>query len=300
MASTYRYSSSLASQPGDPAGRRWFVKEYLDETVEALDLRAELLARAAYASGGVAVGPSSVSLDAATATIEGPIVAITEDGFAPLIADPSGAGVELDLADLGDALGDGTHAIVIRAVPVTTTIPFTTPEVPLRDQQGRIVETTAGASVSYTVRRSLGILTLIDGVEPDGAEAIVATVEKSGSAWSNLAAAASPPLARSSLAAIVELDSNHVAAESELGATYRATDDLLLELGPGFPRGWKAELLNDTDDRAVAVATIGGATLATKAGAALVGYRGAVTILSLGADAWRAYGDLIGAGGSGS
>lgn len=202
----YRFSIPLATQPADGAGRRWFVKEAIDAADGGPDLRAELLARALLSSGGVAIRPASLDLAGAIATVTGPVLAISSDGLAPVVLDLEGAGVALDLDAAGGALGDGVHAIVLRATPVTTSVGFTTPEIAVRDPQGNIVETTDPAGVTYALFERFGVLAIIDGETPAPDEVVVARVTKTGSAWSALEDAGPPPRLRARLEDLEDVD----------------------------------------------------------------------------------------------
>lgn len=194
-SAAYPFATRLADQPADSSGRRWFLKELSDAAAGGADQRAELLARALVQTGGIVLRPTLGLVDE-TATLTGPILGITEDGLAPLLVDPTGDGVELDLATLGAAFADGTHAIVLRPTPVLVAQPFTTPEVSTRDPQGNIVATIPSEAVVYQLTERLGALALIEGVSIETTEVLVATVAKAGSAWSSLAPAGSPPRLR--------------------------------------------------------------------------------------------------------
>jgi len=191
----YRYSIRLADQPADAAGRRWFLKELVDASDGGPDLRAELLARALFASGGIVLRPT-LGLAAEVATLTGPILGMTEDGLAPLLVDQAGAGVELDLATLGAALGDGEHAVVLRASPVLAPRAFTTPPVSVRDPQGGVVETIEPQAIVYQTLVGYGVLALIDGTTPASTEAVVAIATKAAGSWTALVEAGQAPRLR--------------------------------------------------------------------------------------------------------
>ena len=239
MASpAYRFSRRLADQPADSAGRRWFVKEAADAAAGGGDLRAELLARALFASGGVVVRPT-LDLTGSTATITGPALGITFDGLAPLLADPGGAGVELDLDTLGNAYADGTHRIVLWPDLVTTERTFTTPEVGVRDPQGNVVETVQPEPVTYDLVERLGGIRLREGTTVASGEVLLATVEKAGGTWSNLEPAGGPPSLRSQLDPDDPGDVGYLASGS---GTTQALDLLVYQAGafrPGRPRRGK-------------------------------------------------------------
>lgn len=205
-APEYPYAARLADQAADSAGRRWYVKEWHDAVAAAVDLRAELLARALCATGGVAVPPDSVDLTSDVLTVTGPVVGITPDGLAPLLIDQAGAGVTLDLAAAGPLHADGTHGVVIRATPVTTSVPFTTPSVLQRDPQGNVVAEAPGESITYTPRQALGVLALITGTIPAGDEVLLLTVDVTAGTWSNAVEAWEPPRVRARLADLLDVN----------------------------------------------------------------------------------------------
>lgn len=197
MDPTYPYTTRLSDQPADPAGRRWRVRAFQDAVNRAADLRIELLARCLFAAGGEAVPPSGMGLAGSVVTVDGPCIGMTEDGAAPLILDPNGEGAELDLDDEGSGYSDATHAVVIRAEPVTAPVPFATPVVPDRDPQGAIVDSVPRNNMTYTVIERLGVLHVIEGTTPGDDEFVIATVTKTGSAWSALTPAGVLPTLRS-------------------------------------------------------------------------------------------------------
>lgn len=207
MSSTpsYRFSTRVEDQPTDAAGRRWITRQLVDAAVGGADGRAELLAYALFSSGGIVVRPS-LSLADPTATITGPVLGITEDGLAPLLVDAGGAGVDLDLATLGSGFADGTHAVILKATPVTEASPLTTPEVPVRDSAGNVVESTPSESVTYQLRTSLGVLTLKEGTSVAIDEVLVATVDLAAGSWTNLTAAGDPPTLRARLEDLADVD----------------------------------------------------------------------------------------------
>lgn len=295
----YRYTADLANQPADAAGRRWYVKEWHDAVAQALDLRAELLQQALVRSGGLVVAPT-LALDAGVATITGPAVGLTLDGLAPVAADRAGAGVALDLATLGAAFADGTHAIVLRATAQASSVAFTTPEVVTRDPQGNITGQTEAQAVVYAPRTILGALALIEGTTLDGGDVLVATVDLASSVWSNLTAAGTPPILRAADADVQTYDDTMTVGADQAGAVVRMTDDGLVRLPTGQRPGLRLKVLNDSAAAAVVLDPTGGATLATIGSRVQVAPYGAVTVLHVGGDAWRAWGDLIGGAGSGS
>lgn len=197
MDPTHPYSTRLGDQPADPAGRRWRVAAFQDAVNRAVDLRVELLARALFAAGGVAVPADDLNLAGSILTVTGPVIGITEDGTTPCIVDAPGAGVDLDLDTDGSGYGDGTHAVVVRAEAVTVPVPFATPVVPDRDPQGNIVDSIPRNNVTYNVVQTLGVLHVIDGTTPGDDEFVIATVDKTGSAWSAPTPAGSLPTLRS-------------------------------------------------------------------------------------------------------
>jgi hypothetical protein len=296
---TYRYTANLADQPVDAAGRRWYVKEWHDAVARALDLRAELLAQALVRTGGLITDPT-LDLSGSTATITGPVVGLTLDGLAPVVADQAGAGVALALATLGSGFADGTHSIVLRATATTEAEAFTTPEVVARDAQGNVIGQTTSETVTYSPRTALGVLVLIEGTTLADGDVLVATVVLTTGTWSALTAAGTPPILRAQDLNIRDVDTDTTVTVADAGGGIRATDDALVTLPSGVRSGVQAVIMNDTDDAAVVITAGGGATLVVKGGASSITPRGAITVVSLGGNAWRAYGDFIVPTGSGS
>jgi hypothetical protein len=296
---TYRYTANLADQPVDAAGRRWYVKEWHDAVARALDLRAELLAQALVRTGGLITTPG-LNLASNTATITGPVVGLTLDGLAPVVADQAGAGVALALATLGSGFSDGTHSIVLRATATTGSTAFSTPEVVARDAQGNVIGQTTSEAVTYSPRTALGVLTLVSGTTLASGDVLVATVSKSGSTWSALTAAGTPPILRAPDLRIRDISTDTTVTVADAGGGIRATDDALVTLPSGVRRGVQSVIMNDTDDAAVMITAGGGATLVVKDDASSITPRGAITVVSLGGNAWRAYGDFAVPTGSGS
>jgi hypothetical protein len=207
MSSTpsYRYSTRVEDQPVDAAGRRWITRQLVDAAVGAADGRAELLAFALFSSGGIVLRPT-LSLTDPDATLTGPILGITSDGLAPLLVDAGGAGVTLALDELGTGFADGTHAIILKGVAVTTSSAFTSPDVPVRDSAGNVVETTAGESLTYQLRTAFGELQLKEGTTIADDEVLVATVTLSGGVWSALTEAGAAPTLRARLEDVADVD----------------------------------------------------------------------------------------------
>ena len=232
---SYRYSVRLADQPADSAGRRWFLKELVDASDGGPDLRAELLARALFQTGGIVLRPT-LGLVGSIATITGPVLGITEDGLAPLLVDQAAAGVDLDLDALGSTFADGTHAIVLRATPVLEAQAFTTPAVSVRDPQGSVVSTIEGESVSYQTLVAYGELDLIEGTTPAATELVIATVSKAGASWTTLAEAGVAPRLRARVEDLADV-STLGRADGYLLAWDEGTEQHIYVPNPSPPAG---------------------------------------------------------------
>jgi hypothetical protein len=201
----YRFSRRLEDQPADSAGRRWYLKEAADAAVGGPDLRAELLARALFTTGGVVIRPT-LGLAGSIATITGPALGVTLDGLAPLLADPDEAGVDLDLDDVGSGFADGDHRIVLTPTPVVTPRAFTTPAVSVRDPQGNVVQTVEPETIVYELVERLGAIELLEGDTPEDDEVLLALVTKTASVWSDLEPAGAPPRLRARLEDVFDVD----------------------------------------------------------------------------------------------
>ena len=296
MANWYTYAAPLMDQPADSAGRRWYVAQWHDAVAQALDARAELLSRGLVRWGGITRPPLTYDLTAGVVTLTGELVGITGDGAAPLHL-PGGTHV-LDLGAAGSGLPDGTHTVVLAAVPVTTSVAFDTPEVPLRDAQGVIVEQVEGQSITYQPRARLGALDVVEGqVGSAGSYAVVAYVTLSGGTWSGLTPAHVRPAYHADdarpldVAGSLSITNRHNGAL--LVATAAATITLPDDSAPAFVRrGLRFQVLNDTASDTVTLDPDGTATLQTRGGLVDVISRGVVEVVSLGGGAWRAFGDL--------
>lgn len=192
---SYRWGSQVMSLPTDSAGRRFFTGQLFDVLNGAIELRIEELMTALFEVGGL-THVEDVQLAANVVTVTGPASGISMDGRTPVLVDPAGTDVTLDLAVAGSGLGDGTHLIVMTPLPVTEGFPFDTPPIATRDEAGNVIAETSSEPITYTLRRYLGQLAVRDGTSPEPEDVPLATAIKSGSSWGTLTTLLNPPRLR--------------------------------------------------------------------------------------------------------
>lgn len=188
----HRWSSQVTSLPADSSGRRFLTGDLFDVLNGAIELRMETILRQLFSAGGVTT-LGSVALVGTEVTLTGPVEAVSDDMRTPLLLDPLAEGVTLDLAVAGSAFADGDHLLVLTAAPVTSSFPFETPPIAIRDDAGNVLSTSSAESLSYTLRRYLGTMTLREGTTPAEGDVSLATVTKAGASWSALTEVHTPP-----------------------------------------------------------------------------------------------------------
>ena len=186
---SFRWSTLVGQLPTDASGRRFFTAHLFDVLNGAIELRVESLLEQLFATGGVTT-LQSLDLVGSSVEILGPVHGIAGPEYplvrTPVLLDPLGQGVSLDLATEGAQFGDGTHLICVSALAEEENFTFTTPVIASRDESGAIIAETQEEDVTYALRRYLGMLVLREGTTALELDAPLATVEKSGSSWSSL------------------------------------------------------------------------------------------------------------------
>ena len=194
---TYKWFTAYAGLTADSNGLIWFSASVFDEIFAALEKRTELTAQALFSAGGV-ITPGSTSLASGVVTVTGPRYGITMDGLAPLLVDPLGAGLDIDLTVDGAAFADGTHLIVMVATAQTAATNFDTPARAVLDSSdGSYVSTASSENIDHNVTQYLGALALRESTTtPASNEVPVATVDLATGTWSNLAQVDTKPILR--------------------------------------------------------------------------------------------------------
>lgn len=189
-----RYTTEIGNLARDNAGLLWLIHQHIDLTGRGSDWALELLTRSLFSAGGV-VEAGAVSLNGSEVEVIGPHLGITHDGATPVMLDAQGLGEYLDLS-IFNAYGNGTHLVVVSAVPVIEEVVFNSQARQIRDESGRVISTIPGESITHEMTRTLGMLNLLEGTTPEDEDVPVATVDKSGSSWSNLVPVTTPPTFR--------------------------------------------------------------------------------------------------------